>query len=265
MGMLGRWGLVACACTVVACGLLLQARSTAADFRTPLSDEEVDKIAAQWDEQEDEDPDDEEVIAKKKMEASRNGNGLSMEDIKKMKGPDVSQQINAAQKKDKMTMLFVSMNPVVKSKEEMETLSQRWTGMLANNQVNVKAYPIEDKKLLYVINDGSQGTELINFLIQQSEVDIIEVDSQKTYGKKSWSKKNPKKVKAAAARQEAENKKKTAKYDAKKKYEDDLKAKGIDPFKEGLKKKKKKGTKKKKKKKTKKGKSARGGKRKDEL
>jgi len=262
--MAGKWGLLACTCTAYAvCGLLLQASSTSADFRTPLSDEEVDKIAAQWDEQEDEDPDDEEVIAKKKMEAGRRGGGPSLEDIQKMKGPDISQQINSAQKKDKMTMIFVSVNPVVKSKEEMETLSQRWTGMLANNQVNVKAYPIEDKKLLYVINDGSQAAELLNFLKQQDEVDIIEVDSQKTYGKKSWSKKNPKKVKAGAAKQEVENKKKTAKYEAKKKYEDGLKAKGIDPYKEGLKKKNK--GKKKKKKKTKKGKGARGGKRKDEL
>lgn len=88
-------------------------------------------------------------------------------------------------------MIFVKVNPSVKTKKEAEEIGGRWHGALMNAHVEVKPYHIEDFRFLWNLDDGSKVAKVWEFLEQQKEFDFVEVDQKKYYGKYSYTKANP--------------------------------------------------------------------------
>lgn len=65
------------------------------------------------------------------------------------------------------------------------------------NHVIVKPYIMDEKMILYVVDDGAQAPEVIKFVTGQDELDYVEVDQVKHYGPKSSSKSGGGKAKKA--------------------------------------------------------------------
>eukprot|EP00039_Didymoeca_costata_P004869 m.76737 g.76737 ORF g.76737 m.76737 type:complete len:249 (-) comp12575_c0_seq4:1135-1881(-) len=220
-------------CLLLLCMALSQ-RVVRAALRKELSDEDLARLEAEWDKDEEEDEDDPRVIHEKKMRQQPSFNPADLD----MNDPNLATKMMAAQKKGQTVMIFTSFNKEqVKSKAEMEEISGRWIGMLMNNHLEIKAYPIEDDKMLYVIDDGSRLPELQDFLVGQKEVDYLEIDQKKTYGKFSWSKKHKKKAEKLEEQEKKEREKKQKRIKKRQEKEEKLKKKGKDAFKANLKKK----------------------------
>merc|ERR1712166_1569925 len=84
----------------VAVAVLFVAPCNAA-MRKPLSDAEVDKLAEQWEEGEEEDPDDPEVEMKRKMEG---GGGMDLEALKGLNPEEAQKHMGAATSKGQTKM-----------------------------------------------------------------------------------------------------------------------------------------------------------------
>eukprot|EP00041_Stephanoeca_diplocostata_P009540 m.147265 g.147265 ORF g.147265 m.147265 type:complete len:256 (+) comp17784_c0_seq1:156-923(+) len=195
-----------------------------------LSDADVERIAREWDEDEDED---EELAAIRKRAAKRGGPGgfdfsggaaagidlstFDPSDPSSFK-VDMSKLNRPTAIKGQPKMVFVKVNPSVKTKKQAEEIGGRWHGSLKNAHVEVTPYHIEDFRFLWNLDDGSKVAKIWEFLEQQKELDYLEVDQKKFYGKFSYTKANPEveeeekkniKKRNAAAKKKTKRSKKT--------------------------------------------------------
>lgn len=86
--------------------------------------------------------------------------------------------------------------------------------MMFNANIHVKGYMIEDTKILYVSEDGTNAARIIEFLTQQAEVEDVELDQKNHPGKYAQKSSKPKTATPAekkTAKKKANKKKKKAK------------------------------------------------------
>ena len=98
----------------------------------------------------------------------------------------------------------------------------------------VKAYAIEELRFMFTTDDGSDGPRVLELLQRQPELDYVEVDSHKHFGRRSHSEANPGALQAHEARVTADAEARRARHERSQRYEEGRRAKGVDPFKEGL-------------------------------
>lgn len=88
-----------------------------------------------------------------------------------------------ASKKGKTVMAFVTVanNP---TKEETETLTQRWQVGLTNNHMKCERFVIADDRAIFVFEDGSLAFEAKDYLIDQPELKEYSIDNRSWHGKR---------------------------------------------------------------------------------
>jgi len=123
-----------------------------------LNDKALQELEEEWLEDEEEDPDD--------------------ESFKWRRGPN-GERIPPEPKGPKMEMGFATLTPGTK-KSECETIASRWTQLLSTDAVPVKAYAIEDDKLLLGVEGGFVDMiKVKEFVLDQPEAIEFEWQQQK--------------------------------------------------------------------------------------
>mmetsp|Transcript_31210 Transcript_31210/g.93649 ORF Transcript_31210/g.93649 Transcript_31210/m.93649 type:complete len:201 (+) Transcript_31210:363-965(+) len=105
-----------------------------------------------------------------------------------------------AAKKGQTAMIFVTFNPEVDSKKKAEEIAGRWVSMLQNAHLEVKPYPIEGTRFIFIIDDGSKVPMVFDVLFKQKEFNYAEIDQKRYFGEHSYFKLNPDAEKADQAR-----------------------------------------------------------------
>mmetsp|Transcript_44894 Transcript_44894/g.105335 ORF Transcript_44894/g.105335 Transcript_44894/m.105335 type:complete len:211 (+) Transcript_44894:81-713(+) len=97
-------------------------------------------------------------------------------------------------KKGKPAMMFANLNKIkdpstgkyrIRTKEETEEVSFKHKSLMQSGHLDATPYVIDPNKILWTVQDGSDGFEVKEFLMSQPEVEEFEWDQQKTH-KSSW-------------------------------------------------------------------------------
>mmetsp|Transcript_11944 Transcript_11944/g.19138 ORF Transcript_11944/g.19138 Transcript_11944/m.19138 type:complete len:230 (-) Transcript_11944:51-740(-) len=92
----------------------------------------------------------------------------------------------------KPEMLFAELKAEYDTKEKVEEVAEKWTTLLFTNGLQVRPYPIDDNRLLFVVNTGMYDTEEFKqFALNQEETKVIEYKQQKYYPGDSKDNKGP--------------------------------------------------------------------------
>ncbi|CAF1001551.1 unnamed protein product [Rotaria sordida] len=85
-------------------------------------------------------------------------------------------------KKGQTMMMFatVSGNP---TRRETEEITQIWWAALKNALYDVTKYIVDDTRVLFLLQDGSQAYEVKNYLVQQDRCQEVTIDNRPYYGK----------------------------------------------------------------------------------
>lgn len=80
-------------------------------------------------------------------------------------------------KKGKTVMAFVTVanNP---TKDETDTLTQRWQVGLSNNHIKCERFLISDDRAIFVFQDGALAFEAKDFLLSQPELKEYSIDNK---------------------------------------------------------------------------------------
>mmetsp|Transcript_5954 Transcript_5954/g.8181 ORF Transcript_5954/g.8181 Transcript_5954/m.8181 type:complete len:226 (-) Transcript_5954:167-844(-) len=145
-----------------ACILLLQVAPKALAFESRFS-KKIDLDVLEADMMENEEPDDNAAF---KME----------------RGEDGKLHPTGEELAPKPEMLFVELKAEYDTKEKAEEVAEKWTGLLFTNGLQVRPYPIDDNRLLFVVNTGMFDTEEFkSFALDQEETEVVEYKQQKYY------------------------------------------------------------------------------------
>jgi len=99
--------------------------------------------------------------------------------------------------------MFISFNPDIDTKEKALEIAGRWVSMLQNGHIELKPYPIEDNRFIFIVDDGAKVAEVLKVLREQKEFNYAEIDQQKHFGKYSYLKLHPEALKAEENRIES--------------------------------------------------------------
>jgi len=82
----------------------------------------------------------------------------------------------------KPEMMFVQLKEEYDTKEKVEKVAAKWTQLLITNGLKIRPYPIDDNRLLFVVDTGMYDTEEFKkFALDQEETKVFEHKSQKYY------------------------------------------------------------------------------------
>ncbi|XP_046418579.1 LDLR chaperone boca [Neodiprion virginianus] len=87
-----------------------------------------------------------------------------------------------ATKKGKGLMMFVGLKKEY-SREETESITQRWQTGLHNNHIIAERYIIDDNRAIFMFRDGAQVIDAKGFLLEQPELTEITFEGQTFNGK----------------------------------------------------------------------------------
>eukprot|EP00051_Salpingoeca_urceolata_P018059 m.251535 g.251535 ORF g.251535 m.251535 type:complete len:227 (+) comp19111_c3_seq2:1004-1684(+) len=195
-----------------------------------LSDKDVDRIAAQWADEDDED--DDSPLKRMREQQQQQQQAPPMHFDPNNFDPSQLQQPAAASLKGQTKMIFARMRG--SSKAENEKISGLFQGALQNNHIPTKVFPVDDTSILWVVDDGSLAPEIISYLTSQREVVSVELDQQTTWGKHTTEKEKREaeekknKSKAASSTGDKKKSKKNKKSKKKKKKNKKTKSKAKD-------------------------------------
>ncbi|CAF1974977.1 unnamed protein product [Rotaria magnacalcarata] len=85
-------------------------------------------------------------------------------------------------KKGQTVMMFASVsgNP---TRRETEEITQIWWAALKNALYDVAKYIVDDSRVLFLLQDGSQAYEVKDYLVQQDRCQEVTIDNRPYYGK----------------------------------------------------------------------------------
>lgn len=86
-------------------------------------------------------------------------------------------------KKGKPVMAFVNVAGDPPNRQRTEELTGRWQIGLQNAHVKVNRFVIEDNRVLFVFEDGSNAYEYKQYILDQPEVSEYSIDGQTFHGK----------------------------------------------------------------------------------
>jgi len=85
-------------------------------------------------------------------------------------------------KTPKPEMMFVQLKEEFDTKDKVERVAEKWTSLLYTNGLKVRPYPIEDNRLLFVVDTGMYDTEEFKqFALSMEETEVFEYKQQKYY------------------------------------------------------------------------------------
>ena len=81
--------------------------------------------------------------------------------------------------KPKPEMAFVTLKPEFDTKEKTEEVAEKWTSLLWTNGLQVRPFPIDDNRLLIVVDTGLVDVDALkSFVLTQEEIEIFEYKQQ---------------------------------------------------------------------------------------
>eukprot|EP00057_Strongylocentrotus_purpuratus_P012745 XP_011667219.1 PREDICTED: LDLR chaperone boca-like isoform X1 [Strongylocentrotus purpuratus] len=137
------------------------------------NDADLERLFDQWEEDEEKDPDD-------LMEHERPAPKI---DFSKM-DPSNPESILQMSKKGKTLMMFVTVSEDP-TKEEAETITQRWQDQLFNANYQIQRYMVDSNRAIFLTKDGATAWEMKNFLLEQDRCQEVTIDNKSYYGKGS--------------------------------------------------------------------------------
>ncbi|CAF0772000.1 unnamed protein product [Brachionus calyciflorus] len=141
-----------------------------------MTDAEIDKIAEEWDKDEEELPDDEKPFHERK----NTGQNIDVQEFLK-NSKNAAESVKAFNKKNKPLMIFVEIRKSL-SKLEAEDASKIWSTALFNAHYEVNRYMIDDHQAIFMVNDGSKAWEIKDYLVQQKDCLQVTIDQEKYPG-----------------------------------------------------------------------------------
>jgi hypothetical protein len=160
------------------------------------TDDDMNKLLAQWDE-------DEEPIPPDELPEGHPDRPRAQLDLSKldMSNPD---EVMKATKKGQTVMMFVKVIDFV-DKEETEEVTSLWQTGLFNNHVNAERFLIEDDRVMFLFHDGADAWEAKDFFLEQERCDEVQLEQQTYYGK--FSKGKPAEEKTSKKKKKSKTKK----------------------------------------------------------
>merc|ERR1712173_45270 len=138
------------------------------------TDEDLQRLLDQWDEDEDPIPPDE-------LPEGHPDRPIPPVDFSKL---DMSneEQVKAASKKGRTIMLFAKINKF-KDRQETEEVSSLWHPGLYNAHIHGERFLVEDMRVMFSFKDGSYAWEAKDFLLEQERVEDVQLEGQTFKGK----------------------------------------------------------------------------------
>merc|ERR1712141_814766 len=138
------------------------------------TDEDLQRLLDQWDEDEDPIPPDE-------LPEGHPDRPIPPVDMSKI---DMSneEQVMAASKKGRTIMLFAKINKF-KDRQETEEVSSLWHTGLYNAHIHGERFLVEDMRVMFSFKDGSYAWEAKDFLIEQERVEDVQLEGKTFKGK----------------------------------------------------------------------------------
>ncbi|XP_033099649.1 LDLR chaperone boca-like [Anneissia japonica] len=178
-----------------------------------FNDADMERLFDEWEEDEEKDEDDlpEHLREPPKV------------DLSKIDPSDPESMVKMT-KKGKTLMMFVSVsgNP---TKEEAETITERWQNQLFQSNYQLQRYMVSDDRAIFMVTDGSTAFDIKNFLLDQERCLSVTIDQQEYFGRGSDKFVEPKKKSEKKDKKKKDKKKDKDKKNDKKKDSDKKKDK----------------------------------------
>merc|ERR1711878_127212 len=138
------------------------------------TDEDLQRLLDQWDEDEDPIPPDE-------LPEGHPDRPIPPVDFSKL---DMSneEQVLSASKKGRTIMLFAKINKF-KDRQETEEVSSLWHTGLYNAHIHGERFLVEDMRVMFSFKDGSYAWEAKDFLLEQERVEDVQLEGKTFKGK----------------------------------------------------------------------------------
>ncbi|RNA00676.1 LDLR chaperone boca [Brachionus plicatilis] len=141
-----------------------------------MTDAEIEKLAEEWDKDEEELPEDEKPLHERK----NFGQPIDVQNFLKSGNP--GEAVKMFNKKNKPMMIFVEVNKKL-NKLQAEEKTKLWATSLFNAHYEVNRFMVDDHQAIFMINDGSKSWEIKDYLIQQKDCNLVTIDQDKYPGK----------------------------------------------------------------------------------
>lgn len=144
-----------------------------------ITDVDLENLYDEWEDADDDKLPPDELPPHKRPPPKMNlpTNGGAGDDL--FKDPE---KLMRASKKGKTVMAFVTVANKP-TKEETETLTQRWQVGLTNNHMKCERFVVADDRAIFVFEDGSLAFEAKDFFVEQPELKEYSIDNRVWHGK----------------------------------------------------------------------------------
>jgi len=90
------------------------------------------------------------------------------------KGDDGKLHPTGESRLPKPEMMFVELKEEYNTKKKVEEVAEKWTSLLWTNGLKVRPYPIDDNRLLFVVDTGLYDTDQFKkFALDQEETKVL--------------------------------------------------------------------------------------------